>query len=254
MGRIFCDAHVHTKFSCDSETGLAEYCEAAIAKGLGAVCFTDHIDHNAHDEGFGYYDAESFFAEFEEAKKKYRGKLEVLCGIEFAEPHMYGGILAEYSKYPYDFFMGVLHFWYRDLFASQLIKQNVPAEVCYSHYWAEALKAAESGGFDCFGHLDFPKRYYGRLLYDTEAIRDIFKAMIKNGICLEINTSPLRKGLGESMPDRELLTIYESCGGRRVTVGSDAHSAGELAADHKYAAGLIDFFGFEEAVFRNRKS
>jgi histidinol-phosphatase (PHP family) len=63
----------------------------------------------------------------------------------------------------------------------------------------------------------------------------------------------LRKDSAETMPDREILSIYKSCGGKYITVGSDAHNADELAADNEYAKKLIGFFNLEEITFNQRK-
>jgi len=83
------DLHVHTHHSCDSKVEIEEYCEKAIQLGLKYICFTDHVDFNKADYGYGYYDASKFFSEFNKAKDKYSGKLNILSGIEFAEPHIH---------------------------------------------------------------------------------------------------------------------------------------------------------------------
>lgn len=196
---MICDMHVHTKYSCDSET-----------------------------------------------------KLTLLCGIEFAEPHLYQAELAEYTKLPYDYILGSVHFWYNNMFPSQMVDTQIPVEVCYKHYWNEVLAAVKAGGFDAIAHLDFPKRYYGELQFNTEILHEICREMIKNNICPEINTSSLRRNNKEAMPDKELLAIYKSCNGKYVTIGSDAHNVGDLAADNKYAKNLIDYFGFTEIYFNRR--
>jgi histidinol-phosphatase (PHP family) len=140
------------------------------------------------------------------------------------------------------------------MFPSQLVKEEVPVEVCYAHYWEEALAAVKAGGFDAFGHFDFPKRYYHDLIIQRDQIQDICNEMVGSGIAMEINTSSLRKGLAETMPGKEILSIYQSCGGKYVTVGSDAHSADELAAGNREAQALIDYFSFEEVIYVQRQA
>jgi len=254
MRSAICDMHVHTKHSADSQAELESYCIQALRTGVGTLCFTDHVDSNPNDDGKGFYDPDAFFSAFLPLQEKYRAKLTLLCGVEFAEPHLYRDKLAAFSKLPYDFILGSLHFWYRDMFPSQLVKAGVPAEVCYAHYWDAVLAAVKAGGFDALAHMDFPKRYYGRLIIDRDKLHEICDVMARNRICPEINTSTLRKNLAEPMPGVDILSIYKSCGGKYVTVGSDAHRPDDLAAGNAQARELIDYFGFEEIIFIQRKA
>ena len=253
MGLSLCDTHIHTKYSCDSGVALEQYCLAAIYKGIDAICFTDHIDLNINDDGCGYYDAEKFFDDYLYVKSKYKTRIRLLCGIEFAEPHLYQDKFFEYSILPYDYIIGSIHWWYESMFPSVMVKENIPVEVCYEHYWNEVLAAVKGGMFDCLGHIDFPKRFYGKLLYDPEKLNEILIVMIRNGIALEINTSTLRKNIEGTMPDKEILAIYKDCGGRYVTLGSDAHKAEDLAAGFDYAKELVEYFGLTEVVYIQRE-
>ena len=253
MNGVVCDMHVHTKFSCDSEAELESCCLSAVQKGVGILCITDHVDNNINDNGLGYYNAEAFFKEFYRVKEKYQSKLTLLCGIEFAEPHAYPERLSELSAMPYDFILGTVHFWYKDMFPSLMLRMEVSLETCYAHYWTEVLAAAKAGGFDCLGHIDFPKRFYYDLILDPDKINEICCELVRKNICMEINTSSLRRNVTESMPDKEILSIYKDCGGKYVTIGSDAHRASELAADFAHAYKLIDYFGLEEVTFVQRK-
>jgi len=254
MPRAVRDLHVHTRHSCDSNATLAAYCEQALRQGVDTLCFTDHVDHNPNDIGLGYYDPEAFFGDFLRAKETYGGQLTLLCGIEFSEPHLYRDELAALSKLPYDYILGSVHYWYRDMFPSAMVREGIPIELCYARYWNEVLATVKAGGFDALGHMDFPKRYYGSLIFDEDKLHEICAAMVQGRICPEINTSSLRKNVEETMPGREILSIYRSCGGRYVTVGSDAHRPEELAAGNARARELIDYFGFEEVIFIQRNA
>ena len=252
MTRTICDLHIHTKFSCDSTAELESYCLRALQEGVGIICFTDHVDNNPYDDGFGFYKTKSFFDEFYRVKEKYGKKLTVLCGIEFGEPHMYSDILSEYSALDYDFILATVHFWYENMYPSHMVDKGISVEKCYEYYWDEVLKTVQAGGFDCLGHLDFPKRYYKQLAFDSNKLSVIFREMVSNNISLEINTSNLRMGMTKTMPDKELLSIYSDCGGKYVTIGSDAHRAEDLAANNAYAQELIDYFNFNEIYYSKR--
>ena len=250
---MICDMHVHTHFSCDSKETIENYCLAAIEKGVYTICFTEHVDFNPNDYGNGFYKAEAFFDEFLEMKEKYKNDVLLLSGLEFAEIHQYSDKVSSFESFPYDFLMCSIHFWYKDMFPSRMIRENIPIGTCYRYYWNEVLKAVKHGNFDCFGHIDFPKRYYKKTIFEKETLHEICSILIAKGICLEINTSSLRKGLTESMPDDDILSIYSSLGGKFVTVGSDAHSSDELAMDYLHAKKLIEHYNLQEVVFKNRK-
>ncbi len=246
------DLHVHTHHSCDSNVSIEEYCQKALDKGVNYICFTDHVDFNKADDGYGFYDSEKFFSEFEKEKDKYSDRINLLCGIEFAEPHVHKREFDEFRKLPYDFILGSIHYWFNDMFPSEMLKKNIPVEATYDRYWEEVYKAVSYGGFDSLAHIDFPKRYCKKCIWNRSQIKDIFKQMISNDIALEINTSSLRKGLTETMPDKEFLLIYEDAGGKKVTVGADTHAVEDLASGYEYANSLISGV-MESTVFINRK-
>ena len=245
-----CDMHIHTNYSCDSEVKLETHCLEALEKGVKIICFTDHVECNCNDHGCGFYNPENFFAEFMPLKEKFKSELTILCGVEFAEPHLYRKELTKYHVLPYDYILGAVHWWYENMWASEVVKRGIPTEVSYKHYWDEVLLAVKSGGFNSLAHMDFPKRYHGELLYDANQISEICTEMVRADICLEINTSSLRIGNANvSMPDKELLEIYKSCGGKNVTFGSDTHRSGEIGNGYPYVKDIVDYFGFEEVTF-----
>lgn len=245
--------HTHTRYSSDSKAHMEDYCKKALETGVNVICFTEHLDCNTNDPGYMFYDADAFFHEFNEIKEKYKGKIELLSGIEFSEPHLYGEELKRLTKYPYDFILGSIHFFYDNMFPSEMVEKGLSAELIFGHYWDELYKMVVHGCFDCVAHLDFPKRYFMKLLYDEEKLMQIFDIMVKKDICLEINTSSLRKGCGTAMPDRDMLSLYKALGGKYVTIGSDAHNSGELAADFTYANDLAKSMKLDIVIFRQRR-
>lgn len=247
---MHCDMHVHTEFSCDSDADMEGYCITARQKKLEAVCFTDHVDYNRSDDGYGYYEPDRYFDRLEQVKAG--SELRLLSGMEFSEPHLYDRQLEALSVYPYDFIIGSVH-WVGDMFPCQEVRDKIAAADFYSLYWEEVRKAVERGGFDCLGHIDFPKRYYRELVYEDKEIVKIFEIMHRNHIILEINTSSLRKGLSETMPDKTLLQLYKQTGGEYVTIGSDAHREEDLGEGIEEAARLINELNLKQVIFQKRK-
>jgi histidinol-phosphatase (PHP family) len=233
------DLHVHTLFSCDSKTTMAQYCEEAIIQGIGCICFTDHVDCNKNDDGYGYYNAAAYFEEFKRIREQYSHKIKLLSGIEFSEPHVYPREFEDLLKLPYDFVLGSVHYWIDDLFPSRMEAKGITLEQAFERYWEEVYKAVAFGGFDSLAHMDFPKRYYKSAVWKEAQVTDICKVMLKNNISLEINTSSLRKGLSEAMPGKELLYLFEKAGGRNITIGADSHSIEELGKGYGVAIEML---------------
>ncbi len=245
------DFHVHTALSCDSEADMEEYVKQAIVKKINAVCFTEHVDCNEHDYGYNYYNPESYFEKYNRIKDKYCD-FKIYAGIEFGEPHLYKDKLQELSAYPYDYIIGSIH-WIGDMFPCQKVREQYSAKEFYTLYWGEVLNTVKQGGFDALGHIDFPKRYYGEIYYTEPKIREIFKHLLDKDMVIEINTSSLRKGHDETMPGKELLEIYKDCGGKYVTLGSDAHEVKDLGADNDVAQKLIKDLGLHQVIYESRK-
>lgn len=246
------DMHVHTEFSCDSEAKMEKYMEIANIKKVDVLCFTDHVDYNKNDYGYQYYNPEQYFIGVENVKKKCCGNCKILSGIEFSEPHLYRSQFEDLKKYPYDYVIGSIH-WIGDMFPCKEVREKYRAKEFYELYWKEVLKAVQTDGFDGLGHIDFPKRYYGEVVYEKEMIQQIFESMLKKGVVLEINTSSIRKGIDKTMPDIELLQLYKDCGGKYVTTGSDAHNEVDLALDLSMADELISKTGLKKVYFVNRE-
>ena len=249
---MYADLHIHTAFSCDSDADMEQYVVQAIDKKMHMICFTDHVDLNPHDYGYLYYKPEAFLKMCHRMKAQYGHLIKICAGMEFGEPHLYPEQLKELSAYPYDFIIGSIH-WIKDMFPDEKTRARYSAKEFFSIYWEEMLQTVKHGGFDALGHVDFPKRYYGELYYSEAKIREIYNRLLEQDMVIEINTSSIRKGLSETMPGLELLEIYKDCGGRYVTIGSDAHEVRDIGADNEIAQKLIRDFGLQEVVYEQRK-
>ncbi len=248
-----CDLHVHSKYSVDSDVSMSDYCKRAVALGIDCIAFTDHVDHNPVDYGYNYFKESSYFKSCKNIAKKYNDRLEVLTAVEFSEPHSFSEEFKKLSDNPLDFIMGSLHIWYNNLFVTQMMEQNIPMKDCYKAYWQQMYEMVSYGGFDVVGHFDFPKRYYGDVVYNESEISDIFKVMVKNNIVPEINTSSVRQGQSEGMPGRDILKIYAQAGGKYFTTGSDSHFLMHLYNDIDDVKKTALSLGLTQVIFRNRK-
>lgn len=236
------DLHIHTKFSFDSDAELRDVAEAAISAGLKTIALTDHCDIDGIFDGiYPPYEADVIRCEVEKLKSEYSGKLNILRGIELGQPH----VLPKEAKklleeQEYEFVLGSLHnlrgypdfyFLKFDRMEEQqldyLAKRNI-AELC------EIAKFEFCGKhIDSLAHITYMSRYLDECKVDYDLLkhecewRNLFKIMIENGIALELNYSGLRKG-GRMMPDERFIELYEDCGGKNFTLGSDAHVPSDI--------------------------
>jgi histidinol-phosphatase (PHP family) len=114
--------------------------------------------------------------------------------------------------------------------------------------------------YDVVGHIGYVRRYgnYGdtSMLYEDykDILDEILCVVIRDGKGIEINTSGFAYNLGTAIPDITILQRYYDLGGRIVTLGSDAHSVGRVAADFDYAMAMLQYVGFTSfAYFKERK-
>ncbi|MBI5568268.1 MAG: PHP domain-containing protein, partial [Chloroflexi bacterium] len=57
------DYHLHSHYSCDCQSTMAEQCASAIAKGIPEIGLTDHFDLHPLDECSGYFKLAGWMAE-----------------------------------------------------------------------------------------------------------------------------------------------------------------------------------------------
>ncbi len=256
MGRklkVIADMHIHSKFSVDGKDDVMTMCRVAVDRGMRYICFTEHFDMNPRDYGFGYFAFKKFSEAIDMARDEFKDTISILKGLEFSEPHLYPKEFESMLKKDFDVILGAVHWLGQFLIGQKELEEYFGQEEIFEKYYAEVLKATRFGGFDILAHLDFPKRYLKTSYNELELVDEILFGLDRSSILLEINTSPLRKGLNECSPDTDLLERYVKHGGRRVCLGSDAHSAAEIGAGLEQAQDLASQSRLEAGIFQHRK-
>ncbi len=255
------DYHVHSEFSVDCQVPMAASCRAAIAAGVTEIAFTDHVDHEPADLGFGYYRAEDYFRAVEMVRAEFGDRLSILAGAEVDFNTGIAGQVERFlAQHSYDFVIGSVHYGaggqiiFPDYFAGRTLGD------VFNPYFDQVLAAVETGWFDTIGHLDLPKRYAPRTHrnYDPLEFRDqlepIFAAMIARGVAFEINTSGLRQTPKTSMPGPAIVRWYVEAGGALITIGTDSHAAQTVGAGIAKTLDMLEVCGIESvAAFRGRQ-
>ncbi|MBR6709089.1 MAG: histidinol-phosphatase HisJ family protein [Clostridia bacterium] len=253
------DSHVHTHFSFDGDAAASvdSVCLAALDAGMAEITFTDHCDINGEVEGiYPCYDIAAAHEAVMHAREQYADRLIINWGIELGQPNQYPAEAAEKIKrWNFDFVLGSMHnlTGVPDFF---FLRYEPMTEAHFDRLFVRSLceirEIVTFPGVNALAHLTYPCRYYamaGRTydpLIHADLIEPIFAEMIRRNVALEINTSNIRKGLDFTMPDARVLKLYRSCGGRLVTLGSDAHSAQDVGADLNTAFAMLRDCGFSE--------
>jgi len=255
------DAHVHTDQSPDADVPIDVYAAAARERGITELAITDHVDFDPADPAFDY----TTFADRErvvrDAAERWapRGVL-IRFGAELTFNQRWEeAVRAHVERHRYDFTIGSVHDWPGSPYEPGRIGAWVAgrglAEVV-GPYFSEVIAAARSGLFDTIGHFDVVKRYLhphvtpGDLAAAPDLYEPALAALVESGMALEVNTSGLRQGPKETYPAAPIVARYRELGGRRVTVGSDAHRAHTFAWGLENGYRILNDAGFSELAFR----
>lgn len=255
------DYHLHTGCSHDAEGSIIETCEAAVKAGLREICITEHLDFEPTDDCYGYFDYDLIKNEIDAARIAFAGKLEIRFGAEFDFiPKYRSQIRDSAASMDFDFILGAVH-WINEtplVFPDECFAGKSAIEA-YTPYFETVLALVETGIFDSLAHLDICKRhgmrFYGAfdLKPFSEIIDRILRGVIERDMCLEVNSSGLRRGSGETFPGRPILQRYYDMGGRLITVGSDSHNPENVGFGINQAIDLIKEVGFGEISVYNQR-
>ncbi|UCE66286.1 MAG: histidinol-phosphatase HisJ family protein [Candidatus Zixiibacteriota bacterium] len=250
---ILSDFHVHPDFSIDAAGSVNEFCEKALELRLGAICFTTHYDYNpALDKNSGYWKCKgskvkltdevvgSYLEEIEIAKNSFRERgLNVYSGIEIDyTPGTEKEAERLRSLFKFDYVLGSIHciegLVFSDMEQAKEYFGNRTLAQIMDDYFNLLRMSAECRFFDALGHLDyfarFGQKYCGDEInnIDIKRFAPVFEILRKNGIGIELNTSPYKRGETGFHPSKKILEEAINSGVVISSVGSDCHSPDEL--------------------------
>ncbi len=259
------DFHMHSNFSGDSEALMEEMVQKALSLGLTHICITEHYDPDyvylPGKEGMFELNTDSYLYELLKLREKYKGKISVGFGVELGlQPHLKRP-LAIYSKaYDFDFIIGSSHICnHKDPYYPAFF-ENRSEDDAHREYFESVLECVKTlPYFDVYGHLDYVVRYGPSkdLQYSyakhSDILDDILRALIENEKGIELNTGAFRSGLSQPNPSADIIRRYRELGGEIITVGSDAHTASQIASDFDKACDILKTCGFRYyCIFQSR--
>lgn len=252
---IYFDTHCHTEFSFDSNMSIEGAMAKAASLGIGLVT-TEHVDLNNMDVG-GFeinFDIDSYFREYA-GKRGETLLLGIETGIDMENIEKNRWMVEDH---PFDMVIGSMHSMRRlDVSRPSDFREMTAAEF-YRDYLNEAAKTVAANPFiDTLAHLDYPSRYLRlspRNVRYQDAVAEfdeLFDVLVSNDITLELNLRrPLQGDVLESL--RSILEGYRSCGGRFVTLGSDAHNTDQIGANFREGLVLLKETGLAPCTYQER--
>ena len=230
--------HTHTIY-CDGSDTPEELVISAIEKGFSTIGFSGH-SYLEIDKSYcmSAEAEEKYFNEITSLKDKYKGKIEVLCGIEqdfYSAP----------PKYQYDYIIGSVHNVYKNgeylIVDGSLAELNDILDRHYDNkfdlfakdYFETVCDVVEKTDADIIGHFDLLLKNQDRIGYTPTPefynyAKNAADKLLKNNKPFEINTGAMARGYRKTpYPDFEILKYICDNGGN-IIFSSDCHSKEKL--------------------------
>ena len=249
--------HIHSTY-CDGKDRPEEMIREAIRRGFDSIGFSEHsyMYFSRYANQMTAQRTEEYKAEIAALKEKYRGTIDIFCGME-VEMH------SQVSLTGFDYLIGSLH--YLD-FDGQIcgFDSNLEKTLAYlrDHFGGDGMAFArkyfetlcrlpEKGNFNILGHFDLitKNNEQGRFI-DTESREYLHAGLetihaLKGEIPLfEVNTGAIARGYRTApYPQMEFLKEFRSCGFGAV-ITSDCHNKDFVDCYFDEAAQLLEQAGF----------
>lgn len=252
--------HTHT-YRCKHATGdVADYCQAAIEKGVSILGISDHTpwpDSRWPTVRMEMDELPSYCQALDEAKRQF-SQIQLLKGMECEYVEEFHAFLEDYllGELAFDYLVGGNHyFWQKGEWIS-----------CYKASFSVAglrayvdcvVQSIASGMFSFIAHPDLFGVFY--LKWDSNTIaasKDILAAASEYQVPLEVNSSGFRKPKIETpeetrhmypwLPFWEMASDYDI----HVIVNSDAHRPEDLNGKTEEAFDIVKSFNLKVTDLR----
>ncbi len=254
------DYHLHTPLCKHAIGEPEEYRRKAAALGIREIAFADHAP--APDG----YDPQhrmnlQAFPQYVRMVRAVQGfdTPAVLLGIE--ADYYPGGeaFLREWlAQQPFDVVLGSIHYlgtWGFDHDRAAWEWPHVNVTDAWREYFRLVMHLVESRLYDALAHPDLPKKFGFRPSdHDVrEMVQPVLDRIAAAGMALELNTSGLRRPVGEIYPAPLILALARE---RNIPIlfGSDAHRPADVGYEFAKAVALAREVGYTHTVrFRARQ-
>jgi histidinol-phosphatase (PHP family) len=254
------DYHVHTALCGHAVGEMQSYVKVAAQKGLEELGFNDHAPMlHLRDPGLTMASHElPIYVEQVKALQSEHRRPQIKLGIEadFVPGHE-GKLRQLLSQYEFDYICGSVHFiddWGFDDSRFMAQYHNHHVDEAYVKFFDLVRKSAQSGLFDILGHIDLIKKFNYRPTKKIDGLLgETVQTIADAGVCVEVNTSGLRRPCGEIYPSEQILKLCQRHG-VPVTLGSDAHRPQDVGRDFDVAVEVLRRVGYNKvATFTERE-
>lgn len=235
------DLHTHTTYS-DGKATPEQMVFAAIDKGLSEIGISDH-SYTFFDQSYCMKkeEIEAYKAEIASLKKKYEGRIKVLCGVE-------QDIYSRKSVKGYDYVIGSVHYLrvkgkYCPLDESPKDFETLCEQGFGGDYYALAeayfslvARFAKRKSVSIVGHFDLITKFNegGRLFDENDprylsAAEKAIDRLLKAGKIFEINTGAVARGYRTVPYPAPHLLFYLAERGGKTMLSGDAHTPETIA-------------------------
>lgn len=255
----FADFHTHTRFS-DGRNSISEMAEAATAKNMYAIGFTDHAPMEFEP---GYADRDKWLRDrsvkISALKKEYEGKLEIFEGLEL-------DVNTDIDLSGLDYLIEGNHFLHVDgeylptdwsaKHITDAADKHFGGDIFkyFARYYEEMCLAGDRGPAT-IGHFDVIAKFNeGECMFAEDdpryldAALSCVEVLAKKNVIFEVNTGNIFRGLRtKPFPSIPILKRMHELGCDLI-LGGDSHCADALGGSFAEALEYIAEAGYTSVM------
>lgn len=260
--------------------GLIErYVEAAAARGVNEVGFSEHLyrcreaapvlgrfwEDPATSSDLATLSAEMVASDLTLSLETYvetvvaarDSGLPVKLGLEVDFfPDTIEAVTELLAPYPWDYLIGAVHWiggWSIDARHSVFEFERRGVTRAWDDYFALETQLAASGHVDVLAHIDVVKKYGTRPEADpTPWYETVVAAAASSGTAVEVSSQGLRNPAAEVYPAPDLLARLNGAG-VGITLASDGHHASEAGWGHDEVVAAARQAGYTKRLVLTRR-
>ncbi len=250
--------HTHTTY-CDGKDTPEQMIAKAMDRGHFSVGFSGHsYMHYAPEHSMSLDGTEEYKREIRALAEKYRGRIEVFCGLEF-------DMFSEIDLTGYDYLIGSVHYF---VFGKEYVGFDRSGDVVKGiidtyfggngieyakEYYRLLSKLPEYGKFDIIGHFDLITKHADNVKFFDADSKQYRNAAIEAAEALqgkipffEVNTGAIARGYRKTPYPAPFIVKELKRLGFGAVVSSDCHNGDFLDCSFDNAAELLRECGFKE--------